>query len=99
MRIIVASPPKTGNIWMKTLLVEIYDLKVLTDRPNFVYQDLPGCVEFKYKEPAPVQTVPLPARPLRPIQKLDKLSKTRRLAGLNDTHGEWIRKSGYALSH
>ena len=34
MRIIVASPPKTGNVWIKSLLAEIYGLQVLTEGPT-----------------------------------------------------------------
>lgn len=33
MRIIVAGPPKTGNVWLKYLLAEIYQLKVLENPP------------------------------------------------------------------
>jgi hypothetical protein len=31
MRILIASPPKTGNVWLKCLLGSIYDLKWLKD--------------------------------------------------------------------
>lgn len=34
MRIIVASPAKTGNVWVKLLLAEIYRLKVINDVPR-----------------------------------------------------------------
>jgi hypothetical protein len=40
MRIVIAGPPKTGNIWIKNLLAETYDLEVLptsltpSDNPN-----------------------------------------------------------------
>jgi hypothetical protein len=34
MRIVIASPPKTGNVWVKTLLSKIYGLKVLEDEPR-----------------------------------------------------------------
>ncbi len=33
MRIVVASPPKTGNVWLKYLLSSVYDLAVLTHEP------------------------------------------------------------------
>ena len=28
LRIVIASPPKTGNVWVKNLLAEIYDLNI-----------------------------------------------------------------------
>ncbi len=34
MRIIVASPPKTGNVWVKHLLSKIYGLEILTPEPS-----------------------------------------------------------------
>lgn len=34
MRIIVAGPPKTGNIWVKHILAEVYGLKNLTPHPR-----------------------------------------------------------------
>lgn len=36
MRIIVASTPKTGNIWIKSLLAEIYNLQILGNEPREV---------------------------------------------------------------
>ena len=32
MRIIIAGPPKAGNVWLKCLLAHIYDLRPLTNR-------------------------------------------------------------------
>ncbi len=43
MRLIVASPPKTGNIWLKNLLIGAYDLKQGDDQPLDTYEDF---VEF-----------------------------------------------------
>ena len=43
MRLIVASPPKTGNIWLKNLLIGAYDLKQGDAQPLDTYEDF---VEF-----------------------------------------------------
>ena len=32
MRIIIAGPPKAGNVWLKCILGHIYDLRPLTNR-------------------------------------------------------------------
>lgn len=40
MRIIVASPPKTGNIWLKNLLIGAYGLKQGDDQPLGTLEDL-----------------------------------------------------------
>ncbi|MGD8751682.1 MAG: sulfotransferase domain-containing protein [Anaerolineales bacterium] len=45
MRIIVASPPKTGNIWVKSILSEVYNLRVLTPEPGDDVRDLETFVE------------------------------------------------------
>jgi hypothetical protein len=45
MRIIVAGPPKTGNIWIKGILAEVYKLKVLTPEPGDDVRDLEAFVE------------------------------------------------------
>ena len=34
MRIVIASPPKTGNVWAKNLFSKIYGLKILEDEPR-----------------------------------------------------------------
>ncbi len=39
MRLIVASPPKTGNIWLKNLLIGAYNIKQGDDQPLDTYED------------------------------------------------------------
>jgi hypothetical protein len=45
MRILVASPPKTGNFWIKALLSESYNLKILTPEPGDDVRDLEKFIE------------------------------------------------------
>ena len=45
MRIIVASPSKTGNVWAKFLLAKVYRLKVLEDVPRIPIHFLKEFVE------------------------------------------------------
>jgi hypothetical protein len=40
MRIVIAGPPKTGNIWIKGILSEVYNLKVITPEPGDDVRDL-----------------------------------------------------------
>lgn len=40
LRILVAGPPKTGNMWIKCLLANIYDLHWLEDRSGYVSKEL-----------------------------------------------------------
>jgi Sulfotransferase domain len=40
MRLIVAGPPKTGNVWLKSLLADVYDLGLLRDIPGIPLDEL-----------------------------------------------------------
>ena len=44
MRIVVASPPKSGNHWIKCLLAEIYDLRIIEgdEKARLTADTLPG---------------------------------------------------------
>ena len=46
MRIVVASPPKSGNHWIKCLLAEIYDLQIIEgeEKTRITADALPGLV-------------------------------------------------------
>lgn len=50
MRIIVASPAKTGNVWIKLLLAQIYNLKVLSQPPKIPVNFLNAFVEAGHFE-------------------------------------------------
>ena len=45
MRIIIASPSKTGNIWVKFLLADIYGLKILDEVPGIPTESLKEIVD------------------------------------------------------
>lgn len=40
MRLIVAGPAKTGNVWLKSLLADVYDLGLLRDVPGIPLDEL-----------------------------------------------------------
>jgi hypothetical protein len=48
MRILVASPPKTGNFWIKALLSESYNLTILSPEPGDDVRDLEKFIEQGY---------------------------------------------------
>jgi hypothetical protein len=52
MRIVVASPPKSGNHWIKCLLAEIYDLSVVEGerKERITAESLPGWVEGHFPD-------------------------------------------------
>ena len=53
MRIIVASPAKTGNIWVKLMLAEIYQLKVINEVPRIPLRFLRAFInEGRFEENA-----------------------------------------------
>jgi hypothetical protein len=45
MRIIVAGPPKSGNVWVDHLLSNVYDLEILDRLPGYNYWDPGGFAE------------------------------------------------------
>ena len=45
MRLIVASPPKTGNIWLKNLLIRTYNLKQGDDQPLGTFEDFAAFIK------------------------------------------------------
>lgn len=47
MRILLAGPPKTGNVWMENILAEIYKLTILVP-PNVPDRSLPSFRQFLY---------------------------------------------------